>query len=86
MEQPHNVNPTPQIRAVVAPPQQPDEASRYWEGVFNKLRGTESWKKYIADNQLEERFTGGAELKRAMAEIERELKETYTAAGIKVVR
>jgi putative tricarboxylic transport membrane protein len=82
----YNVNPTPQIRAVVAPPQQPDEASRYWEGVFNKLRGTESWKKYIADNQLEERFTGGAELKRAMAEIERELKETYTAAGVKVVR
>lgn len=77
---------TPQIRAVVAPPQQPDEASRYWEGVFNKLRGTESWKKYIADNQLEERFTVGPELKKAMAEIERQLKETYTAAGIKVVR
>ena len=81
-----NVNPTPQIRAVVAPPQQPDEASRYWEGVFNKLRASESWKKYVADNQLEERFTGGADLKRAMAEIERELKETYTAAGVKVVR
>ena len=81
-----NVNPTPQIRAVVAPPQQPDDASRYWEGVFNKLRASESWKKYVADNQLEERFTGGAQLKGAMAEIERELKETYTAAGVKVVR
>jgi len=81
-----DVKPTPQIRAVVAPPQQPDEASRYWEGVFNKLRGTASWKKYVADNQLEEHFTGGADLKRAMADIERQLKETYTQAGIKVVR
>ena len=82
----YNVNPSPQIRAVVAPPQQPDDASRYWEAVFNKLRASESWKKYVADNQLEERFAGAAELKRAMTEIERELKETYTAAGIKVVR
>ena len=82
----YDVQLTPQIRAVVAPPKQPDEASKYWEGVFAKLRNTESWKKYVADNQLEEHFTGGAELRKAMADIERQLKETYTQAGVKVVR
>ena len=77
---------TPQIRAVVAPPGQPDDASKYWEGRFDALRKTESWKKYIRDNQLDEHFTNGAELKKAMLDIERQLKEAYTQAGIKTVR
>jgi putative tricarboxylic transport membrane protein len=77
---------TPQIRAVVAPPEQPAEASAYWEKTFDALRKSESWKKYIADNQLEEHFTGGAELKKTMLDIERQLKEAYTQAGIKTVR
>jgi hypothetical chaperone protein len=72
---------TPQIRAVVAPPQQPADASAYWEGRFAELRKTASWKKYIQDNQLEESFLPGSELKKSMAEIEKQLKEQYTAAG-----
>jgi len=81
-----DVTPTPQIRAVVAPPQQPAEASAYWESRFAELRKTASWKKYIADNQLEESFLPGSELKKSMADIEKQLKEQYTAAGIKTVR
>jgi len=77
---------TPQIRAVVAPPQQSAEASAYWEGRFDALRRTESWKKYIHDYQLEEHFLRGAELKNAIAEIERQLREQYQLAGIKTVR
>ncbi|MBC8022291.1 MAG: tripartite tricarboxylate transporter substrate binding protein [Burkholderiales bacterium] len=77
---------TPQIRAVVAPPEQPAEASAYWEGRFDALRRTESWKKYIQDNQLEESFAPGADLKKIMADIEAQLKEAYTQAGIKTVR
>jgi putative tricarboxylic transport membrane protein len=77
---------TPQIRAVVAPPEQPAEASAYWEGTFDKLRKTESWKKYIRDNQLEEEFADGATLKKTMVEIEKQLKDAYTQAGIKTVR
>jgi putative tricarboxylic transport membrane protein len=82
----YDVQTTPQIRAVVAPPDQPAEASAYWEGRFDALRKTESWKKYIADNQLEESFAGGAELKKTVADIERQLKDAYTQAGIKTVR
>lgn len=81
-----DVTSTPQIRAVVAPPQMPADAAAYWEGVFGKLRQTASWKKYIADNQLEESFLPAAELKKSMVEIEKQLKEQYTAAGIKTVR
>jgi putative tricarboxylic transport membrane protein len=77
---------TPQIRAVVAPPEQPADASAYWEHTFDALRKTESWKKYMHDNQLEEHFTNGPELKKTMVDIERQLKEAYTQAGIKTVR
>ncbi len=82
----YDVAMTPQIRAVVAPPEQPAEASAYWEGRFDALRKTESWKKYIHDNQLEESFANGVELKKTMVEIERQLKDAYTQAGIKTVR
>jgi putative tricarboxylic transport membrane protein len=69
-----------------APPQQPAEASAYWEGVFAKLRQTESWKKYVADNQLEDKFLNAADLKKSIVDTEKELRETYTQAGIKTVR
>jgi putative tricarboxylic transport membrane protein len=82
----YDVQTTPQIRAVVAPPEQPADASAYWEHTFDALRKTESWKKYILDNQLEERFLPAAELKASITEIEKQLREQYTAAGIKTVR
>jgi len=82
----YDVQTTPQIRAVVAPPEQPAEASAYWEKTFDALRRSESWKKYVADNQLEEHFTNGAELKKTMVDIEKQLKDAYTQAGIKTVR
>jgi putative tricarboxylic transport membrane protein len=81
-----DVKSTPQIRGVVAPPQQPEEASAYWEGRFAKLRETASWKKYVLDNQLEESFQPGAEMKKSMADIEKQLKDAYQMAGIKTVR
>ena len=81
-----DVTPTRQIRGVVAPPQQPDDASVYWEGRFDALRKTESWKKYIRDNQLEELFLPGAEMKTAVTDIENQLREQYRLAGIQTVR
>jgi putative tricarboxylic transport membrane protein len=81
-----NVTPTPQIRAVVAPPEQPAEASAYWEKLFERLKDTPSWKKYIADNQLEEGFLPASQLKASIGRIEKELRDVYTEAGIKVVR
>jgi putative tricarboxylic transport membrane protein len=81
-----DVTPTPQIRAVVAPPQMPADAAAYWEGRFARLRDTASWKKYVADNQLEDSFLPGAELRKSMAAIENQLREQFQQAGVKVVR
>jgi putative tricarboxylic transport membrane protein len=81
-----DVTPTPQIRGVVAPPQMPAEAAAYWEGRFAKLAETASWKKYVADNQLEDSFRSGAELRKSIVEIEKQLREQFQLAGIKVVR
>jgi len=82
----YDVTPTPQIRAVVAPPGMPAAAAAYWQDLFAKLHQTDSWRKYIADNQLEEDFGDGASLAKSIAQIEKEMREQYTLAGTKVVR
>ena len=82
----YDVTPTPQIRAVMAPPGMPAEAVAYWQDRFTKLHQTESWRKYIADNQLEETFGDGAALAKSIDQIEKELREQFTLAGTKVVR
>lgn len=81
-----DVTPTPQLRGVVAPPQMPDEAAKYWIDVFAKLRETATWKKYIADNQLEDHFVPGAQFKASMQDIEKQLRHEFQQAGVKVVR
>jgi putative tricarboxylic transport membrane protein len=78
--------PTPQIRGVVAPPQQSAEATAYWIDRFEKLRQTASWKKYVADNQLEEAWAAGPEFAKVMKGIDAELREQFQQAGIKTVR
>jgi tripartite-type tricarboxylate transporter receptor subunit TctC len=64
----------------------PADAVAYWEGRFAKLCETASWKKYIHDNQLEESFRPGPELRKSIVEIEKQLREQFQQAGIKVVR
>jgi putative tricarboxylic transport membrane protein len=81
-----DVTTTPQIRAVVAPPQMPAEAAAYWEDRFARLRETPSWKKYLADNQLEDSFLSSADLRKSIVETEKQLRDQYQQAGIKTVR
>jgi tripartite-type tricarboxylate transporter receptor subunit TctC len=64
----------------------PADAAAYWEGRFAALRETPSWKKYIHDNQLEESFLPGAQLRTSITDIERQLREQFVQAGVKVVR
>ena len=82
----YDVTTTPQIRAVVAPPQMPADAAAYWEERFAKLHETASWKKYVADNQLEDAFLHAADLRKSIADTEKLLREQYQLAGIKTVR
>jgi putative tricarboxylic transport membrane protein len=81
-----DVTTTPQIRAVVAPPQMPADAAAYWEDRFAKLHQTPSWKKYVADNQLEDAFLSSGDLRKSIVETEKQLRTQYEQAGIKTVR
>ncbi|HEU4353310.1 MAG TPA: tripartite tricarboxylate transporter substrate binding protein [Burkholderiales bacterium] len=81
-----NVTPVPQVRGIVAPPGIPPENVAYWEGVFRKLTQTESWKKFLADNQFEDGFQGGADLAKFYDEFSVQMRNILKEAGIKVVR
>lgn len=82
----YDVTVPPQIRAVMAPPDIPKEVLAFWQDLFGKLHLTASWKKYIADNQLDEGFLTGPELPKSIEKIENELRAQYQQAGVKTVR
>jgi putative tricarboxylic transport membrane protein len=81
-----DVQATPQIRGVVAPPEMPAEAVAYWEGRFAKLRETPSYRKYIKDNQLEDAFLTGEAMRQSIDRISKQMRAEFVASGIKVVR
>jgi putative tricarboxylic transport membrane protein len=81
-----NVTPVPQVRGVVAPPGIPRENVAYWEGVFRKLTQTESWKKFLADNQFEDGYQNAAELTKFYEEFSSQMRGILQEAGVKTVR
>ena len=81
-----DVTPVPQVRGVVAPPGIPRENVAYWEGVFKKLTQTESWKKFLADNQFEDGYQNAAELTKFYDEFTGQMKGILQEAGVKTVR
>src|SRR4051812_10871018 len=76
----------PQIRGVVAPPGVPREVVAYWEDRFAKLVQTASWKKYLADNQVEEGYQNAAEFAKSIDAIEKQLRPQLEQAGVKLAR
>ena len=81
-----NITPVPQVRGVVAPPGIPKENVVYWEGVFKKLTQTESWKKFLAENQFEDGYQNAAELTRFYDEFTNQMRSILQEAGVKTVR
>jgi putative tricarboxylic transport membrane protein len=81
-----DVTPVPQVRGVVAPPGIPRENVAYWEGVFKKLTQTESWKKFLADNQFEDGYQNAAELTKFYDQFTQQMRGILQEAGIKTVR
>jgi len=81
-----DVTPVPQVRGVVAPPGIPRENVVYWEGVFKKLSQTESWKKFLADNQFEDGYQGAADLAKFYDDFSQQMRVVLQEAGIKLVR
>jgi putative tricarboxylic transport membrane protein len=76
----------PQARGVVAPPGVPNDVVLYWEGVFDRFAKTESWKKYLAQNQFEDGYLKGAGLNKFFDDLTVQMREVLKEAGAKVVR
>jgi len=81
-----NITPVPQVRGVVAPPGIPKENVVYWEGVFKKLTQTESWKKFLAENQFEDGYQNATDLTRFYDEFTNQMRSILQEAGVKTVR
>ena len=81
-----NVTPVPQVRGVVAPPGIPKENVAYWEEVFRKLSQTESWSKFLADNQFEDGYQNAAQLTKFYDEFTGQMRGILQEAGVKLVR
>jgi putative tricarboxylic transport membrane protein len=76
----------PQVRGVVAPPGIPKENVAYWEDVFRKLTRTQTWRKYLDDNQFEDGYQNAAELAKFYDEFTERMRGILQDAGVKLVR
>lgn len=74
------------MRGVVAPPGVARDAAEYWEGVFERLTRTDTWRKFLDDNHVEDGFQKGAELAKAAAEFIVQRREIFKEAGIPTYR
>jgi putative tricarboxylic transport membrane protein len=76
----------PQARGVLAPPGVSKDVVQYWEGVFDRLTKTASWKKYLEQNQFEDGYQKGPELNKFFDELTVQMRDVLKEAGAKIVR
>ena len=76
----------PQTRGIVGPPGMPANAVAYYEGLFDKLRASAGWKKFLADSQLENVNEKSAQTRTFLTSYEDQLRGILKDAGAKVVR
>jgi putative tricarboxylic transport membrane protein len=76
----------PQVRGVVAPPGIPAGNVAYWEDLFRRLTRTESWRKFLADNQFEDGYQNAAELAKFYDQFTERMRTILQEAGVKTVR
>ena len=75
-----------QSRGVIAPPGIPSDAVAYWENLFGRLVKTQTWKKYVEDNQQETYFLKSRELADFLEGQTKLLRGVLKEAGVKAVR
>lgn len=81
-----NIPDVPQTRGIVGPPDMPAAAVAYYEGLFDKVRKTAGWKKFLDDNQLENVNEKSAATRTFLTAYENQLRDILKEAGAKVVR
>ena len=82
----YNVHSDPTIRGVVAPPGTARNVAAYWEEVFARMVKTDSWRRYLEENQFEDGFQRGDELTKSANEFVARMREMLKDAGLKVYR
>ena len=75
-----------QSRGVLAPPGVPKNVVVYWENAFQRLRNTSRWKKYLADNLMEDGFLTSEALGKFWDSESQLLRTVLKEAGVKVTR
>lgn len=73
-------------RGILAPPGLSQEAVAFWEDFFARLTQTASWKKYVADNQVEDVFIKSADLGPFFDEQTKLMRSVLQQAGVKLAR
>lgn len=76
----------PQTRGVVGPPDMPPDALAYYEKLFERLRQTDGWKKFLKENLLEQVNENSAATRAFLVTYENDLREILKQGGAKVVR
>ena len=85
-EQGINVPIIANARGILAPPGVSKEVIAFWEDFFARLTQTASWKKYVADNQVEDVFIKGGELGPFLDEQTKLMRSVLQQAGVKLAR
>jgi len=81
-----DINIPVQARGLVGPPGMSKEAVAFYQDLFAKMVQTPSWKKYVADYQLENAFMPSDQLGPFLTKYAAELKSIIQNAGIKTAR
>lgn len=76
----------PQTRGIVGPPGMPPEAVKYYEGLFEKVRQTAGWKKFLTDSLLQNVNENSEASRKFLVGYENMLRDILKDAGAKVVR
>jgi putative tricarboxylic transport membrane protein len=74
------------VRGAIAPPGIAKDVADYWENVFARMVKTEAWRKFVADNHLEEHYLGSGQIGKVADEIVAERRQLYAEFGIKTAR
>jgi putative tricarboxylic transport membrane protein len=77
-----NITLVPQVRGVVGPPNMPQEAIDYYQGVFEETVATDAWKKYAEKNGLVTQLRLGEEWGDFLAEQNEIVKKALETADL----
>jgi putative tricarboxylic transport membrane protein len=70
------------VRGIVAPAALSWDTSAYWQELFARLVATPSWRKYVAENQVQDAFLRGPELARYLEEQPGLMRKVLREAGM----